>query len=47
VLMNANDLARLGLAEGERVTIATVSDDGVDRKLAGLKVVTYDIPEGC
>jgi anaerobic selenocysteine-containing dehydrogenase len=45
--MNANDLARLGLAEGERVTIATVSDDGVDRKLAGLKVVTYDIPEGC
>jgi anaerobic selenocysteine-containing dehydrogenase len=47
VLMNANDSARLGLAEGEEVTIATVSDDGVDRKLAGLTVVTYNIPEGC
>jgi molybdopterin-dependent oxidoreductase alpha subunit len=47
VLMNAYDLARLGLAEGEEVTIATVSDDGVDRKLAGLTVVTYNIPEGC
>ena len=47
VPMNANDVARLGLAEGQEVTLATVSDDGVDRKLGGLKVVTYDIPEGC
>jgi anaerobic selenocysteine-containing dehydrogenase len=47
VLMNANDVARLGLAEGGKVTIATVSDDGVDRKLGGLTVVTYNIPEGC
>jgi len=47
VLMNANDVMRLRLAEGEEVTIATVSDDGVDRKLGGLTVVTYNIPEGC
>lgn len=47
VLMSANDVARLGLIEGQEVTLATVSNDGVDRKLGGLKVVTYDIPEGC
>jgi anaerobic selenocysteine-containing dehydrogenase len=45
--MNANDVARLRLVEGQEVTLATVSDDGVDRKLGGLKVATYDIPEGC
>lgn len=47
VLMNSYDVARLGLAEGEEVTISTVSDDGVDRKLGGLKIVTYNIPRGC
>jgi anaerobic selenocysteine-containing dehydrogenase len=46
-LMNSYDVARLGLAEGEEVTISTVSDDGVDRKLGGLKIVTYNIPRGC
>jgi molybdopterin-dependent oxidoreductase alpha subunit len=47
VLMNIKDVARLGLAESQAVTLATVSDDGVDRKLGGLTVVAYNIPEGC
>jgi molybdopterin-dependent oxidoreductase alpha subunit len=47
VLMNIKDVARLGLAESQEVTLATVSDDGVDRRLGGLTVVAYNIPEGC
>jgi molybdopterin-dependent oxidoreductase alpha subunit len=47
VLMNCNDIERLGLHEGDVVTLATAVDDGVDRKVGGLRVVTYDIPEGC
>jgi molybdopterin-dependent oxidoreductase alpha subunit len=47
VLMNHNDVERLGLAEGQDVTISTASKDGVSRKMNGLQVVTYNIPEGC
>jgi molybdopterin-dependent oxidoreductase alpha subunit len=47
VLMNTKDVSRLGLAESQEVTLATVSDDGVDRRLGGLTVVAYNIPEGC
>jgi anaerobic selenocysteine-containing dehydrogenase len=45
--MNTKDVSRLGLAESQEVTLATVSDDGVDRRLGGLTVVAYNIPEGC
>ena len=44
VLMNTNDVVQTWISRGQEVTIATVSDDGVDRKLGGLKVVTYNIP---
>jgi anaerobic selenocysteine-containing dehydrogenase len=47
VLMNHNDVERLGLAEGQDVTISTASEDGVSRTMNGLQVVTYNIPEGC
>jgi anaerobic selenocysteine-containing dehydrogenase len=47
VLMHRNDIDRLELTEGERVSLVTVAKDGVDRRLAGLTVVAYDIPEGC
>ncbi len=47
ILMHCNDIARLALADGQVVTVATVSDDGIKRQLKGLQVVTYDIPEGC
>lgn len=47
VMMNRSDVLRLGLREGDAVELSTVSDDGVDRRLAGLKVVQYNIPEGC
>jgi molybdopterin-dependent oxidoreductase alpha subunit len=47
VLMHANDIDRFGLKEGSLVTLSTAVDDGVDRRVTGLRVVRYDIPEGC
>jgi hypothetical protein len=47
VLMHRNDIDRLELREGERVSLVTVANDGGDRRLSGLTVVAYDIAEGC
>ncbi len=47
VFMNAVDMARLDVAEGQLVTLETAADDGIARSVAGLKVVRYDIPPGC
>ncbi|MGO4524347.1 FdhF/YdeP family oxidoreductase [Microvirga sp. 2MCAF35] len=47
LFMNSNDIARLNLAEGDLVTLTTAVDDGVMRKVDGLRVTPYDIPEGC
>ena len=47
VLMNENDIARLNLHEGDTVILSTAADDGVSRKLGGLRVMPYGIPEKC
>lgn len=47
VLMNAADIAKLGLGEGDHVILSTVADDGVSRSLGGLRVLPYDVPRGC
>jgi molybdopterin-dependent oxidoreductase alpha subunit len=47
VLMHRNDIDRFGLKEGSVVTLATAVDDGVTREVSGLRVVRYNIPEGC
>jgi molybdopterin-dependent oxidoreductase alpha subunit len=47
VFMNKDDIERLGLREGDAVTLATFSSDGVTRELPGLRVTPYDIPAGC
>jgi len=47
IMMNRNDIGRLGLAEGDKVEAITVTDDGVHRVVAPLRVTPYDIPEGC
>jgi anaerobic selenocysteine-containing dehydrogenase len=46
VLMNADDMAGLDLAQGDLVTLETAADDGIERRLGGLQVVPYDIPRG-
>jgi anaerobic selenocysteine-containing dehydrogenase len=46
VLINPKDIERLGI-KGEKITLSTVADDGVERTLSGLRVAPYDIPKGC
>jgi molybdopterin-dependent oxidoreductase alpha subunit len=47
VLMHQNDIDRFDLKEGQTVSLTTAVDDGVERSVAGLQIVAYDIPEGC
>ena len=45
--MDRSDIARLGLKDGDRVTARTVTSDGLERRVHGLRVTVYDIPPGC
>jgi molybdopterin-dependent oxidoreductase alpha subunit len=47
VLMHRNDIDRLSLQEGDKITLSTAVDDGVKREVGGFRVIAYDIPEGC
>jgi molybdopterin-dependent oxidoreductase alpha subunit len=47
VMMNRHDIARLGLTDGGLCTLSTVTDDGIQRRVTGLRVTAYDVPAGC
>ncbi|WP_210358019.1 FdhF/YdeP family oxidoreductase [Sphingomonas beigongshangi] len=47
VLMNRADMARLGVAEHDKVDLVGDAGDNGDTRVGGLLVVPYDIPEGC
>jgi anaerobic selenocysteine-containing dehydrogenase len=47
LLMHRDDMARLGLEEGDAVCVTTVSSDDVRRELDGMRVHAFDIPQGC
>lgn len=47
LFMARADVARYSLREGELVSLRTAADDGVERRVDGLAVVPYDVPEGC
>jgi molybdopterin-dependent oxidoreductase alpha subunit len=47
LLMNREDISRLGLRENDIVTAFTVTSDGPVRSVAGLLVRKFDIPVGC
>ncbi|TDK32318.1 FdhF/YdeP family oxidoreductase [Rhizobium deserti] len=47
VFLNPADMARLGLRDADIVTLETASSDNVARSRPGLRVVPYNIPEGC
>jgi anaerobic selenocysteine-containing dehydrogenase len=47
LLMNAADMSRLALEEGDFVTASTVSQDDIARSVANLRVHAFDIPAGC
>jgi anaerobic selenocysteine-containing dehydrogenase len=47
LMMNDEDIARLGLVDGQMVRATTASTDGAPRAVDGLRIVRYDIPRGC
>jgi anaerobic selenocysteine-containing dehydrogenase len=47
LLINPDDVSRLGFKVGDQVTACTVADDGVLRAVQGLRLTSYDIPAGC
>lgn len=46
LFMNSEDRAARGLADGARIAIETISDDGVSRRVNGLTVLDYPMPRG-
>ena len=47
LMMNGEDIARLGFVDGQQVRATTASTDGDAREVGGLRLVRYDIPRGC
>ncbi|MBB6430959.1 FdhF/YdeP family oxidoreductase [Algisphaera agarilytica] len=47
LFVNADDLAERGLTNGDLVDIESHFNDDTVRKVAGFRVVAYDIPRGC
>ncbi|SDH99407.1 MULTISPECIES: FdhF/YdeP family oxidoreductase [Bradyrhizobium] len=46
LFMNAEDRSARGLESGSRVTLETICDDGVQRRVDGLTVLDYPMPRG-
>jgi molybdopterin-dependent oxidoreductase alpha subunit len=47
VFMSRKDMARNGLAEGAIIALVGDAGDNIQRRVDGLRVIEYDIPEGC
>ena len=47
IFMARADMAKHALAQGDLVGLRCAAEDGVERRVGGLAVVPYDVPEGC
>lgn len=47
LLINPNDMARAGLKEGDIVSLISDAGDEVHREVAGLRVTSFNLPDGC
>jgi len=47
VMMNRADMARLGVQDGEMVTLESDAEDNHHRSISGLRVVPYNVPPSC
>jgi hypothetical protein len=45
--MNKADIRKRKLRQRQTITLQTIADDGIDRRLEGLEIKAYEIPEGC
>ncbi|GAN54065.1 FdhF/YdeP family oxidoreductase [Tanticharoenia sakaeratensis] len=46
LFMNASERAERGLAEKEVISLETISEDGISRRVDGLTVIDYPMPRG-
>ena len=47
LMLNAEDMLRLGIAEGDAVDLHAAAADGIARRVEGLRAIAYSIPPGC
>lgn len=47
VLINRDEMRRLGLKEGQIVSLTCDVNDGIERTVSGLTITPYDLPPGC
>lgn len=47
LLMNPAEIARAGLAAGQKVALVSDAGDGVHRQVSGLTVTPFSLPDGC
>jgi anaerobic selenocysteine-containing dehydrogenase len=47
LLINPTDMAREGLTAGEIISVVSDAGDNTERKVSGLTVTPYDLPDGC
>jgi len=47
LLINPAEMQRLGLVTGQRVSLVCAVDDGIARRVPGLAVTPYDLPDRC
>nr|CAD6618682.1 formate dehydrogenase [Rhizobium sp. Khangiran2] len=47
LLINPKEMEKLGLQEGQLVGLQTDIEDGRERKVEGLKVLPFQLPDGC
>ena len=47
LLINPEEMLRAGLREGQIVSLVSDAEDGVERRVDGLKVTRFSLPDGC
>lgn len=47
LLISPREIKRHGLTVGERVALVSDADDGIDRRVGGLEVMPFDLPDSC
>jgi molybdopterin-dependent oxidoreductase alpha subunit len=47
LLMNPGEIARAGLTVGQKVSLISDAEDGIERVVGGLAVTPFNLPDGC
>ena len=47
LLINPEEMRRSGLREGQVVSLVSDAEDGFARKVGGLRVTPFSLPDGC